>query len=479
MKDRGYITVFLSLLLTLLLLLFTAVFTLTSYRNAESRGAVAMRSAMSSVRAEYHRDIFDHYHVLLLDANLDGEGLGKLETLAEERMQEDLGEDFSVGEMMLTGYTRMVDNDLAAFKEQVEKVVPYLAADKGIDRIKEEVRGKDRPLSESAFAEADAAAQSSGVDGDKDLKAGKAGTEGSKDGKKKYKDPRMTIGLMGKAGIAYSIAPADIELSTEVLKKAELPSTRYTGILKMDINTSFSSYSQLKRDTTQIGSWLGSLEAGSAGLLYAGSCFNCLTEKVREDTVLCMEMEYLIAGEMTDMENYKKTVDRLMVLRTAINLAYILTDSEKMAICEAAAAAACVLFPPATPVVKILMAGAWSYIEAISDAKRLVNGKRVPFVKTRDDWLTDFDGAGRANQVYGSDDEGKGLNYKEYLYILMAMNMDGAWYRMLDLMQVNANSRLEEGEHPLNMLDAITAFGMTVDVEYDGKTFTLDEEIGY
>ena len=94
--------------------------------------------------------------------------------------------------------------------------------------------------------------------------------------------------------------------------------------------------------------------------------------------------------------------------------------------------------------------------------------------------MTDFDGAGRIGQE-GEEGggEGSGLTYKEYLYILLAMNMDGAWYRMLDLIQVNANSRVSEGGHLLNMRNAITAFEMSVDVEYGGRTFSLDEEIGY
>lgn len=492
MKDHGYITIFITLLLASIITLFTAVFVLTDVRNAENRATMALRSAMSSVRAEYDRYIFDQYHVLLLDADMDGEGTGKLEALAEERLKKDLGEDFTVGETALSGMTRIMDNDLAEFKEQVEAAVPYLAADAGVELLKEKVKGKDTPLDQSAFEEGDRAAQGGKIDGDDDLKKLKEETDnesgneenededpdGEKERKKvKEKDPRMKTRLWKKVGVAYMIAPDDLELSYEVLKKGTLPSFGRTGSLILDMDAGFNSYGKLKRQTTQNSGWLKGLEAGGAGLIYAGNCFNCLTDRVQEDTVLCLEMEYLIAGETSDIANYKEVVDDILAIRTVCNLAYLLTDAEKMEICTAIAEAACFLFPPATPVVKYLIAGAWSYMEAVADAYRLVRGKKVPYLKNKENWVTGIN----SFNGFGSDEEESesGLSYKDYLYILLSLNMDSAWYRMLDIIQINANSKAEEGSHLLDMRYAITAFGMTVDVEYGGHVFSLEEETGY
>ena len=488
MKNRGYITVFLTLLLASLLLLFSALFVLTDGRNAESRAAIALRSAMSAVRAEYDRYIFDQYHVLLLDSDMDGEGPGKLEALAEDRMKKDLGEDYNVGEMSITGTTGLMDNDLDAFKRQVEAAVPYLAADAGVELVRSKISGNDRPISEASFAEGDAATRGGRIDGDTNLRslreADSEYTEEIDEDEAKAaasaaeaRDPRATIGLWKGVGVAYMIAPDDLEISYEVLKKGELPSFGKTGILTYDRDKAFHSYSKLKRQTTQSSGWLGSLEAGGAGLIYAGSCFNCLTDKVQEDTVLELEMEYLIAGETTDLANYKEVVDQILAVRTACNLAYLLTDKEKMDICYGVALGVCFIYPPAASVVKYLIAGAWSYLEAVADAYRLVRGKKVPYLKNKDNWITGLN----SMNGFGMDEEESesGLDYKDYLYILLAVNMDSAWYRMLDIIQINANSRVEEGGHKLLMRNAITAFGMNVDVEYGGRTFTLEEETGY
>ena len=94
MGNRGYITVFLTLLISAVLILFSAVLSWVALSSAKGRTAAATRSAMSNVRAEYDRYLFDHYHVLFLDQNPGDEGMGALEALAEERLQENLGDEY-------------------------------------------------------------------------------------------------------------------------------------------------------------------------------------------------------------------------------------------------------------------------------------------------------------------------------------------------------------------------------------------------
>ena len=138
-NNRGYITVFLTLLLSGLLLVFAAVYMLVKTRSAKGVSAMALRSSMSSVRAEYNRYLYDQYHVLLLDSDMDGEGTGRLEAEIETRLSENLGEEFTVKDVQLTGAVGLMDNDLEEFKHQVEDIVPYLAMDYGVDYLKEKV----------------------------------------------------------------------------------------------------------------------------------------------------------------------------------------------------------------------------------------------------------------------------------------------------------------------------------------------------
>lgn len=499
MKDRGYITVFLTLMLSGIVMLFVALYTLADMRNAKGRAAAALRSAMSGVRAEYDRYIFDHYHVLLLDSNMDGEGTGKLEELIRERMQANLGDDYNVKDVVLYGTTGLMDDRLAEFTEQMKDASLYMAADHGVDYLKEKVNGGESPISSDSFREGDEASQDGLIDGDRepeeeDVEEGKEEDkekeekekeeaplsqleEVEKNSELKKKDPRKKTRAIGMLSPATLLLPEGTELSEETLVPEELPSYGRTGIQAITMDLQFKSYDRLKRDTFQAEGWLDGLASAGAGLIYAGECFNCLTDEVQEDTVMKLEMEYLIAGGKTDLESFSGTINRILAIRLGCNLAYILTDAKKMALCMEIATAVCWIFPPAAPVVKYLIAGAWSYLEGVADTYRLTHGKKTPYLKTAATWITDIEGLANLEDALTGDDVENGLDYKDYLLILLAANMDTANYRMLDLMQCNANQ--DAGEHKLSMRDAVTAIGVSVDVEYQGSTFTLEEEIGY
>ena len=502
MNNRGYVTVFLTLLLSGLLLIFAAVYMLVKLGSAKGVSAMALRSAMSSVRAEYNRYLYDQYHVLLLDSDMDGEGTGRLEAEVESRLSENLGDEYTVKDVQLTGATRLMDNDLAEFKRQVEDIVPYLALDYGVDYLKEKVKGCDSPVTEEDFYDGDANSEGGKIDGDenleelaegweKDVESGEhGGSEGSFDERKKgsdYDDPRDKTKELKGAGVAGLIAPEDMEVTGNVLKPEELPSFGKTGILKLEVDTRFKSFDRLKQDSMQINGWLDGVSEYASGLVYASNCFNCLSKKVQKGTALELEMEYLIAGKTTDIENYRAVVNRIIAIRMACNLAYILTDAEKMTLCMELATSLCWYFPPAIPVVKYLIAGAWCYLEAVADAYRLVHGKKTPYIKTSATWITGLEGLTNFEDALQGDDVESGLDYKEYLMILMAMDMNAVYYRMLDVMQVNVaeknigedGSGLSNRTHTLDMKDAITAFGISTVVEYEGVEFSLEEEIGY
>ena len=460
MKDRGYITLFLTLLISALLMLVLAVSTVIGLASARGRSAAAMRSAMSSVRAEYDRYLFEQYHVLFLDQNPEGEGPGKLEALVEERLAENLGPDYTVNEVRLTGVTGVMDQNCVEFRKQVQDAVMYLAADKGVDYLKSKVQD-DTPVKKEDMEN---------LNMEKDEKKQK---------QKGDTDPRKSIRACEKAGIAYWILPEDVTFSSTEVDVKSLPSQGKAGISLLTMDSGFSDMTRLSRDLSGTGGWMNSVTSESAGLIYAANCFNCLTDCVQEDTELSLELEYLIAGKSTDAENYKTAVNQILAIRTACNFAYILTDAGKMSRLSALATSLTWYFPPAQPAVKYLLAGAWSYIEAVADAYRLVRGKKVPYVKTLQNWLTDLNGLTHLEELEDPEDDGSGLDYEDYLLILLAPRMNTAYYRMLDIMELNVNRNASSEEERFHLKDAITAFGMTVEVEYEGHSVQLLEEIGF
>ena len=463
MGNKGYISVFLTLILSVMLALITALITLIDLSGAKSRSAEAMRSSMSSVRADYNRYLFDQYHVLFLNKNPNGEGVGKLEALAEERLSDNLGESYEVKDVAVTGVTGVTDQNCLEFKNQIKKAVPYLAADYGLDKIMNEVQ-EGNPVSEQTF-------QNLNMSRDKGVKKQKGD-----------KDPRRTVRAYQKIGVAYVVLPGDTCFSSYVVDKSKLPSAGMSGLQLLSMDGKFDDISRLERDLTQNSGLGQNLLQESEGLVYAANCFNCLTDQVQDDTVLSLELEYLIAGCSTDAENYKKVANQILLIRTGCNFAYILTDQSKMGRLAGLASAICVVFPPLEPVVKYLLAAAWSYVEAIADLYRLVRGKKVPYMKSARTWITDLGNLSNLAGAVGNneeEDDTSGLDYKSYLLVLLAPRMKTAYYRMLDVMELNVNRNITSDEEYFHLDDAITAFGMSAEIEYKGQTIQLQEEIGY
>ncbi|MBQ5367712.1 MAG: hypothetical protein IIU43_09580, partial [Thermoguttaceae bacterium] len=146
--------------------------------------------------------------------------------------------------------------------------------------------------------------------------------------------------------------------------------------------------------------------------------------------------------------------------------------------CATIAAGICWYFPFAEPVVQYLLAGCWAYIESVADLYLLVRGHSIPYLKTFDTWMTDFESLGRLSELSSEEtDSESGLNYKEYLMILIALKGKTRYYRMLDIMQMNANMKYN-GNYTLKMNNCITAFAINAEVEHKGLSIEEHEEAG-
>ena len=494
MRSRGYITIFLSLMLAAILIVAIAVIEISDRRSARVKASTALSSAMSSEMACYNRLIFDRYHILLLDKNASGGGEGAMEASMEENLKTNLGDSFTVNSVELSGYTGLMDDDLQEFKDQISENFKYSMIEYSIEKIMEKTDGNDEPISDKQIKDID-----DDVEAEKKRIAGKSGdssgsstsgesssesnsTEGgSKDKKDDVTDPRETLKTFLNLGLEGLLLPEDAYLSDHVVDVSELPSLGLGQSKVEKIKTSFTSLTRMKKDAKLGNGWGKSALTYVEAVAYGGTYFNCLTDKVYDDTYLNLEMEYIIGGETTDAANYRKVVDEIMLIRFGMNLAYIITDTAKMAECDSVALALTVEFPPAEPVVKYLIAGCWAYIESIADVYLLLRGHSVPFMKTFDTWTTNLESLSDLDSLTGEpSDLEKGLSYKEYLLILMALQGDKMYYRMLDLMQLNVTkTSLEGSDSTFRMSNAITAFGVNADVGYRGEEIELHEEIGY
>lgn len=161
-----------------------------------------------------------------------------------------------------------------------------------------------------------------------------------------------------------------------------------------------------------------------------------------EKTVLNYEMEYLIGGKLTDEDNLTDVIHRLLAIREGLNLIHIMSDSEK----RTEARNLAMLITGAAGVTPLLLVTAffvmsvWALGEALMDIRGLLAGKRVPLIKSREDWSLQAEqllamGKERSVETGGGE---RGLSYLSWLKVLLFMEkIVPQEYRMMDLIQMN------------------------------------------
>ncbi|MBQ8280382.1 MAG: hypothetical protein IJZ23_11110 [Roseburia sp.] len=158
------------------------------------------------------------------------------------------------------------------------------------------------------------------------------------------------------------------------------------------------------------------------------------------------EMEYVICGKETEWENLAGALERLMLIREAANVAYLIQDQEKMALAEGLAELVGLMAGENPGVVKVIQAGiigAWAYMESVLDVRTLVSGGLIPLVKADGEWTTEltnlfavFDETAKAKAC------AEGLNYVDYLkQILFMTGNQKLAYRMMEVMEMGMQSQ--------------------------------------
>ncbi|MCI8283991.1 MAG: hypothetical protein HFE90_01795 [Firmicutes bacterium] len=160
-----------------------------------------------------------------------------------------------------------------------------------------------------------------------------------------------------------------------------------------------------------------------------------------KDTFFSNEVEYILYGGNSDLENYKKAYRAASAFRMSANISYIFNNSNKLEeISKAAFTLGSDFFQPYT---EQLMALAWAAGETVNDMDNLKEGNCVPFIKTEDCWVTDLESViagirGEYKEI-SSVDSGK---YEDYLRLLLStLDMDTKIYRIMDLIQINLKGR--------------------------------------
>ena len=174
--------------------------------------------------------------------------------------------------------------------------------------------------------------------------------------------------------------------------------------------------------------------------------YSCYTNNLKHDGMQ-YELEYLIAGNKSDVQNLASVVEQILLIREAANYMTILrTPSlENQADAIAHILAGFTLNEGIIQAVKYGIIAAWAYAESTMDVRTLLSGGKIPIMKNLDQWSSDVYHLSTIADVNTKAKESDtGIGYKEYLMAFLAIRSESTLgMRALDVME-NALGHTED-----------------------------------
>lgn len=421
-RGNAYLTVWLSLCLTLVLSLFLTLVDGARRNGARLEIECVTDIGLQSILAEYHRELLKQYNLFAIDASYGTAECGKANTEAHLRkyLEKNLSADdvllsqvlyrdffgLKLQDAELTKVSILTDGGGAVFRE---KAVEAIEEDVGLGLLKDlqswmqiiEINGLDSNRIE---------AQKHSLDEEIESYQGT------------YIEEEEGVWV-----------PLEIDNPTTVLEEK-----RRLGILRLvtDGEESLSQrtlvldhliMSRMRQDAVSRGNVGWTERSGLEGLVEKFLFQEYLLKymgrygKEREEDVLKYQLEYLVAGKDSDVENLRSVAGRLCAVREAANALYLLSDADKHGTVQAAAEAACslILVPELAPVLEAAIILGWAFAESLYDVRSILSGGRIPLIKDSQSWHYDLYTA-----LQGQQDEtkgGSGLDYDDYLRLFMML----------------------------------------------------------
>ena len=214
---------------------------------------------------------------------------------------------------------------------------------------------------------------------------------------------KRLIGL--KNGILINLI-----LESDVINKIDTQTVNYSSFNILSQNNSFSIEKLL----------LGEYELDK---------FNYFNKELNDEKTSSgskkYEVERLITGKSNDLDSLKDVINKILLIRIAMNVLHIYKSSEKR---TAAREFSVAIFSGFSPLMVeamfLLIITAWGTAQSIADMKKIMKNKRVRLMHDDDSWTVSVNSilriaGGQLMDVDDEDDIGFSLDYKDYLRILL------------------------------------------------------------
>ncbi len=454
-RENAYLTVFLSLSITIILSLILTLVYGVRVGAMKLKLECVSDIAMNSVLAEYHKELFDQYDLLMVDTSYGSAYPGIIN--AEERLRYYVDSNFdkSIQAVILKTsdfatlqcsyaeipeYSLACDNNGAVFRRQI---LEYMKAEP-ITGMLSEVTQNIEMLNISGFDSRDVEAEADSKNNEiNEMEKPMRENEDGEMEEVPINNPADEVNAKKSLGLLSLILPKDKEISGSSVNLSRYCSNR----------------DKLKGTGLSDEESLSEMDALLIDQYIFEKC--SFYSKGLSKSELKYQIEYLIGEKGSDRENLESVARKLLFWKEASNALYIFNDSEKKAEAKALATAvsAVTLSPELLEAITISILFAWSFAESICDLKALFSGGRAPLVKTAETWKTslknmaDFDGNDSDNDIR------EGLNYEEYLRMMLFMKgMNRKTELLMDVMEMDIRRTKGNSEFRIDgCMDCYTA----------------------
>lgn len=496
--ERGQITVFLSLLFLVLMMSFLFIVEGVISYSASSLGEDAVKGAGESIMANYDRELFKNYHLFFLDPRQKDYIVTDGKEFINQYFSGNSFFDIYCDSLEVTGEKTAVDEDGLYLKHEIREWMKY-REEKEIAKVLEDIirntkkndgerkecqeevdsaetdikKEQDEEVNQETKEEANKKDTESDLKGDVDkntdnvenMKSDEKAaseeiepvSEETLKERSNWKEIKETLQLLMRTGILFYAAEHLENLSRQSIPGTNLPSKRVKSssfdneqrlLDKMD-ELSFSSLKGIKSllsvDISMDGR--GTLWTKDRYIIsYIEDCFSFYGSSDKKDNALLYEVEYLISGKNSDIDNLKRVANYILLLRFINNYIFTGKDTQmKMQINTMASAITGVMGMPQTmKAVQVLIRMAISYGESLLELHTLFSGGEVPLIKDKTTWNLTLKTMGeqlRNKQIVKKGK--KNISYKDYLklFLLTKGNSRTVCYRMMDIMQENIASK--------------------------------------
>lgn len=442
-EENAYLTVCAALCTAVILSLCLVLIDGARRNGARLETECVADIGLHSIMAEYHRELMKQYNLFAIDASYGTKTCSKVNT--EAHLREYLEKNLNYDDLFLSGY--LYGDFLALELEQAELTGVSILTD-GEGRVfrKYGAEAIQADVGIGLFDQLQGWLQTVEVNG---LEQG--GQEEEKQ--------RLDREIQQYDGMEVEIDEDEWEILDIVNPTNALEAKKRLGILRLVTKGEETlSHNMLNMESLILNrAQKGQIHHGNMPLENL-SAMEQLTErfffqeyllkymgrfgKENEENTLRYQIEYLIAGKNSDVENLRSVANRLCLIREAANAAYLWNDKTKHSEVRAAATVVCTLIflPQLITLLESAIILGWAYAESVYDVKSLLAGGRIPLLKDDSSWHYGLSAALKGD-LEDTEEEGRGLGYEDYLRILMMLtDEDTLTARAMNMVEADIRS---------------------------------------